>query len=283
MVSPRRQPVYAATRQPRRIGGRRLEAGWRVRLASTMARAKATTASGSTLPTWSESLAPARRTCSGSSAPCVPPTASSSAPRPLLQRRGTRGGAGVAGAGRVQGGRPGAVLPRARRDGQRQGRQAGLRWLPGAAAAPRAGGAGRGREEDHGIFAGATRISAPGCVATPPPARPSGTPTGRRPGRRTGWRSRSAWSPPPSSSAPLPRPWPGRSPGGAGLPRPPRASQFARDPERAREAFALAEHLGSVKAAAKELGSSRPALVAGWRRWCAGRRAPRGRGPRPPC
>jgi hypothetical protein len=50
----------------------------------------------------------------------------------------------------------------------------------------------------------------------------------------------------------------------------PRASQFARDPDRAREAFALAEQLGSVKAAARELGSSRPALVAGWRRFGLG-------------
>jgi hypothetical protein len=50
----------------------------------------------------------------------------------------------------------------------------------------------------------------------------------------------------------------------------PRASVFARDPERAREAFGLAERLGSVKAAARELGSSRPALVAGWRRFGLG-------------
>jgi WhiB family redox-sensing transcriptional regulator len=50
----------------------------------------------------------------------------------------------------------------------------------------------------------------------------------------------------------------------------PRASQFARDPERAQEAFQLAEQLGSVKAAARKLGSSRPALVAGWRRFGLG-------------
>jgi hypothetical protein len=57
---------------------------------------------------------------------------------------------------------------------------------------------------------------------------------------------------------------------GLDYPGRPRASGFARDPERAREAFALAEQLGSVKGAARELGSSRPALVAGWRRFGLG-------------
>ncbi len=57
---------------------------------------------------------------------------------------------------------------------------------------------------------------------------------------------------------------------GLDYPGRPRTSQYARDPERARDAFALAEHLGSVKAAARELGSSRPALVAGWRRFGLG-------------
>jgi hypothetical protein len=57
---------------------------------------------------------------------------------------------------------------------------------------------------------------------------------------------------------------------GLDYPGRPRASLFARDPDRAREAFALAERLGSVKAAARELGSSRPALVAGWRRFGLG-------------
>jgi WhiB family redox-sensing transcriptional regulator len=57
---------------------------------------------------------------------------------------------------------------------------------------------------------------------------------------------------------------------GLDYPGRPRTSQYARDPDRAREAFALAEHLGSVKAAARELGSSRPALVAGWRRFGLG-------------
>jgi WhiB family transcriptional regulator, redox-sensing transcriptional regulator len=57
---------------------------------------------------------------------------------------------------------------------------------------------------------------------------------------------------------------------GLDYPGRPRASQFARDPERAQEAFQLAEQLGSVKAAARELGSSRPALVAGWRRFGLG-------------
>jgi WhiB family redox-sensing transcriptional regulator len=57
---------------------------------------------------------------------------------------------------------------------------------------------------------------------------------------------------------------------GLDYPGRPRASQFARDPDKAREAFALAEQLGSVKGAARELGSSRPALVAGWRRFGLG-------------
>jgi WhiB family transcriptional regulator, redox-sensing transcriptional regulator len=57
---------------------------------------------------------------------------------------------------------------------------------------------------------------------------------------------------------------------GLDYPGRPRASVFARDPDRAREAFSLAERLGSVKAAARELGSSRPALVAGWRRFGLG-------------
>jgi hypothetical protein len=57
---------------------------------------------------------------------------------------------------------------------------------------------------------------------------------------------------------------------GLDYPGRPRVSQFARDPDRAREAFRLAEQLGSVKAAARELGSSRPALVAGWRRFGLG-------------
>jgi WhiB family redox-sensing transcriptional regulator len=57
---------------------------------------------------------------------------------------------------------------------------------------------------------------------------------------------------------------------GLDYPGRPRASQFARDPDRAQEAFQLAEQLGSVKAAAKQLGSSRPALVAGWQRFGLG-------------
>jgi DNA-binding GntR family transcriptional regulator len=57
---------------------------------------------------------------------------------------------------------------------------------------------------------------------------------------------------------------------GLDYPGRPRASQFARDPDKAREAFALAEQLGSVKGAARELGSSRPALMAGWRRFGLG-------------
>jgi WhiB family redox-sensing transcriptional regulator len=126
----------------------------------------------------------------------------------------------------------------------------------------------RSREEDHGIFAGTTPHERSGLRGHPAPgpsiwyqdraaaeeahrlavqvgpvaaARELGTATS------TLARAFARWG----------LDYPGR----------PRASVFARDPERAREAFALAEHVGSVKAAARELGSSRPALVAGWRRF----------------
>jgi WhiB family redox-sensing transcriptional regulator len=57
---------------------------------------------------------------------------------------------------------------------------------------------------------------------------------------------------------------------GLGYPGRPRSSLYARDREHAERAFRLAEQLGSVKAAARELGSSRPALVAGWQRFGLG-------------
>jgi WhiB family redox-sensing transcriptional regulator len=57
---------------------------------------------------------------------------------------------------------------------------------------------------------------------------------------------------------------------GLDYPGRPRASEYARDPDKAREAFRLAEQLGSVKAAAGQLGSSRPALLAGWQRFGLG-------------
>jgi hypothetical protein len=57
---------------------------------------------------------------------------------------------------------------------------------------------------------------------------------------------------------------------GLAYPGRPRASAYARDPGKAAEAFRLAEQLGSVKAAARELGSSRPALLAGWQRFNLG-------------
>jgi biotin operon repressor len=57
---------------------------------------------------------------------------------------------------------------------------------------------------------------------------------------------------------------------GLDYPGRPRASAYARDPDKAREAFGLAEQLGSVKAAARALASSRPALLAGWARFGLG-------------
>ncbi len=50
----------------------------------------------------------------------------------------------------------------------------------------------------------------------------------------------------------------------------PRRSVFAHDREQAERAFRLATQLGSIKGAAKELGSSRPALLAGWQRFNLG-------------
>jgi WhiB family redox-sensing transcriptional regulator len=50
----------------------------------------------------------------------------------------------------------------------------------------------------------------------------------------------------------------------------PRSSPYARDREQAVRAFRLAEELGSVPAAARQLGASRPALRAGWQRFGLG-------------
>jgi WhiB family redox-sensing transcriptional regulator len=50
----------------------------------------------------------------------------------------------------------------------------------------------------------------------------------------------------------------------------PRRSVFAHDREQAERAFRLATQLGSIKRAAQQLGSSRPALLAGWQRFNLG-------------
>jgi WhiB family redox-sensing transcriptional regulator len=50
----------------------------------------------------------------------------------------------------------------------------------------------------------------------------------------------------------------------------PRRSVFAHDREQAERAFRLATQLGSIKRAARQLGSSRPALLAGWQRFNLG-------------
>ena len=49
-----------------------------------------------------------------------------------------------------------------------------------------------------------------------------------------------------------------------------RRSVFAHDREQAERAFRLATQLGSIKGAARALGSSRPALLAGWQRFDLG-------------
>jgi WhiB family redox-sensing transcriptional regulator len=57
---------------------------------------------------------------------------------------------------------------------------------------------------------------------------------------------------------------------GLDYPGRPRTSPYARDREQAQRAFRLAEELGSTEAAAERLGSSRPALRAGWQRFGLG-------------
>jgi WhiB family transcriptional regulator, redox-sensing transcriptional regulator len=57
---------------------------------------------------------------------------------------------------------------------------------------------------------------------------------------------------------------------GLNYPGRPRTSPYARDREQAQRAFRLAEELGSVTAAARQLGASRPALHAGWQRFGLG-------------
>jgi WhiB family redox-sensing transcriptional regulator len=57
---------------------------------------------------------------------------------------------------------------------------------------------------------------------------------------------------------------------GMDYPGRPRSSPYARDREQAVRAFRLAEELGSVTAAARQLGASRPALRAGWERFGLG-------------
>jgi WhiB family transcriptional regulator, redox-sensing transcriptional regulator len=57
---------------------------------------------------------------------------------------------------------------------------------------------------------------------------------------------------------------------GLDYPGRPRSSPYARDREQAERAFRLAEELGSVPAAARQLGASRPALRAGWERFGLG-------------
>jgi WhiB family redox-sensing transcriptional regulator len=57
---------------------------------------------------------------------------------------------------------------------------------------------------------------------------------------------------------------------GLDYPGRPRSSPYAREREHAERAFRLAEELGSVTAAARQLGASRPALRAGWQRFGLG-------------
>jgi hypothetical protein len=57
---------------------------------------------------------------------------------------------------------------------------------------------------------------------------------------------------------------------GLDYPGRPRSSPYARDPEHAQQAFRLAEELGSIPAAARQLGASRVALRAGWQRFGLG-------------
>jgi hypothetical protein len=129
----------------------------------------------------------------------------------------------------------------------------------------------RSREEDHGIFGGTTPHERSGLRGNPTPG-PSVWYTDRAAAEEA--HQLAVQVGPVAAAAELGTAtstlarafakW------GLDYPGRPRASQFARDPDKAREAFALAERLGSVKGAARELGSSRPALVAGWRRFGLG-------------
>jgi WhiB family transcriptional regulator, redox-sensing transcriptional regulator len=126
----------------------------------------------------------------------------------------------------------------------------------------------RSREEDHGIFAATTPQQRSGLRGNPAPG-PSiwyqdraAAEEAHRLAVQTG--PVAAAEQLGTATSTLARAF---AKWGLEYPGRPRASAFARDPERAREAFHLAERLGSVKAAARELGSSRPALVAGWRRF----------------
>jgi WhiB family transcriptional regulator, redox-sensing transcriptional regulator len=132
-------------------------------------------------------------------------------------------------------------------------------------------GAAASRDEDHGIFGATTPHERSGLRANPAPG-PSVWYTDRAAAEEA---HRLAGQVGPVAAAEqlgtatstLQRAF---ARWGLDYPGRPRASQFARDPDKAREAFRLAEQLGSVKAAARELGSSRPALVAGWRRFGLG-------------
>jgi hypothetical protein len=120
----------------------------------------------------------------------------------------------------------------------------------------------RSREEDHGIFGATTPHERSGLRGNPAP-RPSVWYQDRaaaEEAHKFAVQLGTATSTLARAFARWGLDYPGR----------PRASAFARDLDRAREAFQLAERLGSVKGAARELGSSRPALVAGWRRFGLG-------------
>jgi WhiB family transcriptional regulator, redox-sensing transcriptional regulator len=218
-------------------------------------------------------LAPARRTCSGSSAPCARATHRQQRPLGAPAAEGARlEGRGWLDLAACKDSDPELFFPE--RGEQAKG-QAAKQVCAACQVQPQcrdlAVRTASSREEDHGIFAGTTPHERSGLRGNPAPgpsiwyqdraaaeeahklavqvgpvaaAEQLGTATS------TLARAFAKWG----------LDYPGR----------PRASQFARDPDRARAAFRLAEQLGSVKAAARELGSSRPALVAGWRRFGLG-------------
>jgi WhiB family redox-sensing transcriptional regulator len=132
--------------------------------------------------------------------------------------------------------------------------------------------AAKGRNEDHGIFGGTKPHERTGLRDNPPFDRQRAWLTDRAQAERAHQLAvevgpQQAAKQLGTSATTLRRAWdkwgldyPGRS----------RTSPYARDRQHAERAFRLAEELGSTEKAARQLGSSRPALVAGWKRFGLG-------------
>jgi WhiB family redox-sensing transcriptional regulator len=132
--------------------------------------------------------------------------------------------------------------------------------------------AASGRNEDHGIFGGTKPHERTGLRDNPPFDKQRHWLTDRQAAEQAHQLAvqvgpQEAAKQLGTSATTLRRAW---DHWGLDYPGRPRTSPYARDPEEARRAFRLAEDLGSTEAAAQQLGSSRPALRAGWRRFGLG-------------